>query len=258
MGAQPPDPELRVEPLLRGGSCHRRAAWAVLSVTSWICASAAGLLQTDDGPAAGTARHAGSRCQGLLQHELITDSHACQVICPAACSRAVSTDSAYSSAGRQAAGPARKIQLDKRRHAQQLQGSPAGGGRRTCDPGQHGLEGLCPGPADDSAHDVLLFCRAEVLRKQGPQLLLLSPHMLLQGGPHSRTHALQLPCGAQQLRHVGHAPQLLEHLRKRSWGVMLTGCLGHASKLVARLQCTCGSAAMGHWAMARAAMMMPS
>jgi len=40
----------------------------------------------------------------------------------------------------------------------------------TSDPGQHGLKNLCPCPAHNLAHEMLLLLLCEVLRKQRPHL----------------------------------------------------------------------------------------
>lgn len=79
--------------------------------------------------------------------------------------------------------------------------APVRSSRPTCDPWQHSLQDFSPGSANDHAHQVLLLLHSEVLSKQGPELLLLSLDMLLQGGPHGSAHALQL---------VGMLAQLLK------------------------------------------------
>ena len=61
----------------------------------------------------------------------------------------------------------------------------------TGDPGQHGLQDFSPRSANDHAHDVLLLLHREVLIEEGPQLVFFGLDVLLQGGPHCRTHALQ-------------------------------------------------------------------
>ncbi len=81
-----------------------------------------------------------------------------------------------------------------------------------CDPWQHSLQHLCSRPANDHAHDMLLLLHSEVLVEEGPQLVLLGSHMLLQGGSHGGAHALQLTGVLTQLLQAAAGLNPVEHL----------------------------------------------